>query len=97
VAHPDRDTARRITQSLITVFVESSLNEKRDDSTGAQDFLDEQIADYERRLIEAEGRLARFKQQNVDVLPSKWGADYYTRLEQVREPAGRRGWASTRP
>jgi hypothetical protein len=67
------------------VFVESSLNEKRDDSTGAQDFLDEQIADYERRLIEAEGRLARFKQQNVDVLPSKWGADYYTRLEKVRK------------
>jgi hypothetical protein len=67
------------------VFIESSLNEKRDDSTGAQDFLDEQIADYERRLIEAEGSLARFKQQNVDVLPSKWGADYYTRLEQVRK------------
>jgi polysaccharide chain length determinant protein (PEP-CTERM system associated) len=85
VAHPDRDTSRRITQSLITVFIESSLNEKRDDSTGAQDFLDEQIADYERRLIEAEGRLARFKQQNVDVLPSKWGADYYTRLEKLRE------------
>jgi polysaccharide chain length determinant protein (PEP-CTERM system associated) len=85
VKHPERETARRIAQSLITVFVESSLNEKRDDSTGAQDFLDEQIADYERRLIEAEGRLARFKQQNVDVLPSKWGADYYTRLEQVRK------------
>ena len=85
VKHRERETARRITQSLITVFIESSLNEKRDDSTGAQDFLDEQIAEYERRLIEAEGRLARFKQQNVDVLPSKWGADYYTRLEKVRD------------
>jgi hypothetical protein len=79
------------------VFIESSLNEKRDDSTGAQDFLDEQIADYERRLIEAEGRLARFKQQNVDVLPSKWGADYYTRLEKVREPCRKSRLASTRP
>lgn len=85
VSHPDRETARRIAQSMITVFIESSLNGKRDDSVGAQDFLDEQIADYERRLIEAEGRLALFKQQNVDVLPSKWGSDYYTRLEQVRE------------
>jgi polysaccharide chain length determinant protein (PEP-CTERM system associated) len=84
VKHPDRETARRIAQSLITVFIESSLNEKRDDSTGAQDFLDEQIAEYERRLVEAEGRLSRFKQQNVDVLPSKWGADYYTRLETAR-------------
>jgi polysaccharide chain length determinant protein (PEP-CTERM system associated) len=85
VNHPDRETARRIAQSMITVFIESSLNGKRDDSTGAQDFLDEQIAEYEQRLIQAEGRLARFKQQNVDVLPSKQGSDYYTRLEKVRE------------
>lgn len=84
VKHRERETARRITQSLITVFIESSLNEKRDDSTGATDFLDEQISNYEERLIEAEGRLARFKQQNVDVLPSKWGADYYTRLETTK-------------
>lgn len=80
----DRETARRITQALLTVFIESSLNDKRDDSVGAQDFLDEQIADYERRLIEAEGRLARFKQENVDVLPGQ-GGDYYTRYESVRQ------------
>ncbi|MEO0437614.1 MAG: XrtA system polysaccharide chain length determinant [Pseudomonadota bacterium] len=83
VQHEDRETARRITQSMITVFIESSLNEKRDDSSGAQSFLDEQIADYERRLIESEGRLARFKQQNVDVLPGS-GGDYYSRLDKVR-------------
>jgi polysaccharide chain length determinant protein (PEP-CTERM system associated) len=84
VTHPERETARRIAQALISVFVESSLSEKRDDSTGAQDFLDDQVQEYEKRLIEAESRLASFKQKNVDVLPSKWGADYYTRLEQVR-------------
>ncbi|MEO1080718.1 MAG: XrtA system polysaccharide chain length determinant [Pseudomonadota bacterium] len=83
VRHEDRERARRIAQSLITVFIESSLNEKRDDSSGAQDFLDQQIADYERRLIEAEGRLARFKQQNVDVLSSS-GGDFYSRLEGTR-------------
>ena len=38
VKHRDRETARRITQSLITVFIENSLNDKRDDSAGAQDF-----------------------------------------------------------
>lgn len=79
----DRDVARRVTQSLITVFIESSLNEKREDSTGAQVFLDEQIAEYEVRLIEAESRLARFKQQNVDVVPGASG-DYYSRLEAAR-------------
>ncbi|TCO74328.1 XrtA system polysaccharide chain length determinant [Chromatocurvus halotolerans] len=79
----DRDVARRVTQSLITVFIESSLNEKRADSTGAQAFLDEQIAEYEARLIEAESRLARFKQKNADVVPGSSG-DYYSRLQAAR-------------
>ena len=80
----DRDVARRITQSLITVFIESSLNEKREDSSGAQSFLDEQIAEYEKRLIQSESRLARFKQKNVAVLPGTGGGDYYSRLEGAR-------------
>ncbi|MHA7816400.1 MAG: XrtA system polysaccharide chain length determinant [Pseudohaliea sp.] len=80
----DRETARRIAQSLITVFIESSLSEKRGDTNDAESFLDEQIAQYERRLIEAENRLARFKQQNVDVLPGQRGSDYYSRLETLR-------------
>jgi polysaccharide chain length determinant protein (PEP-CTERM system associated) len=84
VRDQNRDVARRVTQSLITVFIESSLNEKREDSSGAQSFLDEQIADYEERLIQAESRLARFKQENVDVLPGSGGGDYYSRLEGAR-------------
>jgi len=80
----ERDVAKRVTQALITVFIESSLNEKRDDSSGAQTFLDQQIADYEKRLIEAESRLARFKQENVDVLPGGGGGDYYSRLDTAR-------------
>jgi polysaccharide chain length determinant protein (PEP-CTERM system associated) len=84
VTHPDRETARRIAQALLSVFIESSLSGKRDDSSGAQVFLSDQIIDYEQRLIQAENRLAIFKQQNVDVLPSKAGGDYYSRLERTR-------------
>jgi len=83
VTDRDRDTARRIAQSLITVFIEMSLDDKREDSSGAQSFLDKQIAESERRLVEAENRLARFKQQNVDVLPGE-GGDYYARLQTAR-------------
>ena len=84
VEDPDRDTAKRIAQSLITVFIESSLSGKREDSSGAQDFLDEQIAEYEERLVAAENRLALFKQENVDVLPGS-GGDYYSTLQAARE------------
>ncbi len=83
VQHHDRDLAKRITQALITVFIENSLRDKRADTSGAQDFLDEQIAEYEERLISAEARLAKFKQANVDVVPGG-GVDYYARLQTAR-------------
>jgi polysaccharide chain length determinant protein (PEP-CTERM system associated) len=83
VRNEDRDTARRIAQALITVFIESSLGDKRTDSADAQSFLDQQIVEYEQRLIAAENRLAQFKQQNMDLLPGG-GNDYYSRLEAAR-------------
>lgn len=83
VRDSQRETAKRIAQSLITVFIESSRSEKRDDSSGAQSFIDEQIADYEKRLVAAENRLAQFKQEHVDVLPGNDGG-YYVRLQEAR-------------
>jgi polysaccharide chain length determinant protein (PEP-CTERM system associated) len=84
VTDPDRETAKRVAQSLITVFIESSLSDKRQGSSGAQDFLDEQIAEYEERMVAAENRLALFKQENVDVLPGS-GGDYYSTLQGARQ------------
>jgi protein tyrosine kinase modulator len=84
VKDADRDTAKRITQALITVFIESSLSDKRQDSSGAQNFLDEQIAEYEVRLAESEGRLAAFKQRYVGTLPGEAGG-YYARLDQAKQ------------
>jgi protein tyrosine kinase modulator len=85
VTDAERQTAKRITQSLITVFIEGGLSGKRQDSAGAQDFLSEQIAEYETRLVEAEGRLAAFKQRYVGELPGAGGGDYYARLEEAKQ------------
>ncbi len=84
VQDENRDMAKRIAQSLITIFIENSLSDKRADSSGAQEFLDDQISEYEERLIAAENRLAYFKQENVDVLPGT-GGDYYSRLQGSRQ------------
>lgn len=84
VTDQNRDMARKITQALLTVFIESSLSEKREDNTGAQGFLKEQIADYEIRLEAAESRLAAFKQRHVGSLPGSEG-DFYQRLDQARQ------------
>ena len=61
--------ARRVVQTLINIFVEGSLGEKRQDSTSAQAFLDNQILDYEERPARrraASGRLqARERRQDA--------------------------------
>ena len=84
VVHKSRETAKRITQALITVFIEGGLSGKRDDSSGAQDFLNQQIAEYEGRLAEAESRLATFKQRYAGSLPGSQGS-YYSRLQQAKQ------------
>jgi protein tyrosine kinase modulator len=76
----DRAMALRVVRRLLNTFVEGSLDVKRADSSGAQRFLEEQIRDYEKRLREAEDRLATFKRENVGLMPGETG-DYYTRLQ----------------
>lgn len=66
---PEPQTAHRVVQSLLTLFVETNLGVNRRDMQTAQGFLDTQIKEYERRLQEAERRLAEFKQVNIDRLP----------------------------
>lgn len=80
VRDPDRDTAKRIAQALITVFIETSLSGKREDATGAQGFLDDQIKEYETRLIAAETRSAAFRQKHIKILGGRGG--YYRNLNQ---------------
>ena len=85
VTDPDRETARRIVQALITVFIETSLSDKREDSSSTQSFLQRQIAESEKRLVEAESRLAAFKQSNVNVLPG--GVVAQSGVQDLRQAA----------
>lgn len=77
----DRDRALAVVTSLLNMFVEGSLGKARQDSSSAEEFLLQQISDYERRLNEAESRLADFKRKNVGLMPDAQ-ADYYGRLQQ---------------
>ena len=72
----DPKLAKNVVQSLLTVFIESTLGDKRKDSDSAQRFLSEQIKDYEQKLIEAENRLTKFKQQNMAMLGSIGGSSF---------------------
>jgi polysaccharide chain length determinant protein (PEP-CTERM system associated) len=77
----NRDKAIEVVQKLLNAFVENALGEKRTGQETAQRFIDEQIAEYEQRLRDAESRLATFKQTNVGLMPDSTG-DYFGRLQQ---------------
>jgi len=64
----DPQRAYKVVEALLALFVESNLGQSRQDLDTAEDFIDRQIAEYEARLREAEDRLARFKQENIDVV-----------------------------
>lgn len=81
-AHEDRELARRVVQSIITIWVESTLGESRSDTQMAQRFIDEQIREYEQRLTLAEQRLSDFKRENVGMMPGS-GPDYFARLQSA--------------
>jgi polysaccharide chain length determinant protein (PEP-CTERM system associated) len=72
--------AQKVVQSLLNIFLERTVGIKRSDSGMASEFLTEQIKEYEKRLTDAERKLAGFKKEHLGLLPGQSG-DYYTRLQ----------------
>lgn len=78
----DKDKAKRVIQSMVSIFVESSLGASRKDTDSAKVFLDEQIKTYEGKLEEAEARLKAFRLRNLD-LQTGDGKDSASRLAEI--------------
>ena len=78
-----RDTqpehAKRVVQSLVSIFVESNLGDSRKDTEAARKFLDKEIAGYEKKLEEAEARLKEFKLRNLANQNSE-GKDHFAQM-----------------
>jgi polysaccharide chain length determinant protein (PEP-CTERM system associated) len=82
-ANSDRQLAKRVVQSLLTIFVESTLGESREDTDSAQEFVEQQIKAYEAKLEAAELRLAEFKRTHMGMMPgSEQG--YYGQLQTAK-------------
>lgn len=75
--------AKLVVDELLNIFMEQSLGDARRDTVTTQNFLEQQIAAYEKRLIEAEDRLKQFKQRNVGMMPGSQGG-YFARLEEAQ-------------
>jgi polysaccharide chain length determinant protein (PEP-CTERM system associated) len=80
--------AKDVVQAVLDIFVESSLGTSRQGSNVAQEFIDQQIEEYRKKLFESEEKLKEFKQANVGLMPSQ-GQDYFARLQQEEEELAR--------
>ncbi|MEO0344819.1 MAG: XrtA system polysaccharide chain length determinant [Pseudomonadota bacterium] len=80
--NPDR--AVSVVTTLLNTFVEDTRSAELSASDVNQDFLRQQISDYEDRLRDAEDRLARFKRENAGRLPGNEGG-YFQRLQAESE------------
>jgi polysaccharide chain length determinant protein (PEP-CTERM system associated) len=77
--HENPRIAKEVVQSMLTIFVEGSVGDKSQDSTNAINFINEQIKNYEEKLVQAEKALKDFKIKNNGLLPRQ-GSEYGTKL-----------------
>jgi polysaccharide chain length determinant protein (PEP-CTERM system associated) len=77
---PNPNQAKKVVQSLLAIFVESSLGDKRQDTQTAVRFLDDQIRNYEQNLKAAEDRIKEFKLKYMGVASNSQGQDYFGRV-----------------
>jgi polysaccharide chain length determinant protein (PEP-CTERM system associated) len=78
----EQERAKRVIQSLVSIFVESSLGASRKDTDSAKTFLGEQIKTFETKLEEAEARLKEFRLKNLD-MQSPDGKDSASRIAEI--------------
>lgn len=73
-----------VVQSLLTIFVEGSFGDKKQDSEKAIRFIEDQIKNYEDKLVTAENALKEFKLKHMGMLP-KEGSDYGAKLTDAQD------------
>ena len=77
----DRDMAQRVVQAFLQILMNNTVGANTASTTTAQNFLEQQVEDYGKRLSEAESNLATFKKANVGYIPSQGGSGYFSRLQ----------------
>jgi polysaccharide chain length determinant protein (PEP-CTERM system associated) len=76
---PERAT--RVVQALLTIFMESALGDKQQDTRASLKFIDDQIARYGGLLEQAEDRLKAFRLKH---LGQRQGQDYFARMNELQ-------------
>lgn len=71
VRHKNPDIAKKMITSLVDIFGESVVGKNRESSDQTEQFLKDQIAQYQRKLDETEARLTEFRRMNPGITPGQ--------------------------
>ncbi len=81
-SNKDPKLAKQVVETLITILVEKTTEEKLRDSDAARQFLDQRIEEYRKNLLVAEARLNEFKRKYTDYLPES--TNYFQRIQTTQ-------------
>jgi uncharacterized protein involved in exopolysaccharide biosynthesis len=83
-----RQKTLEVVETLLNTFVEQTLGTKRTGQESAQRFLDDEIAELERRLTDSEQRLAEFKMSGEQQVRQQLALAETRRTELQRQLSG---------
>ena len=85
ITYADRnpEQAKRVVQSLLTIFMEGSAGNKRKDSDSARAFIEDQLRSYSEKLVAAENAVMAFKRKHQGLMPGD-GRDFYGALSEAK-------------
>lgn len=64
-------TAQKVTERLASLYIEENLRDRENQAEGTNQFLESQLADAKRRLIEYEKKLEEYQRQYSGQLPTQ--------------------------
>jgi polysaccharide chain length determinant protein (PEP-CTERM system associated) len=80
---PER--AQHVVELLVSMFIDTSKGGGETDTEAAKAFLDDQVAQYEKKLRDAENRLKEFKLRYIDGAASAEGKDQFAQMASLGE------------
>ncbi len=80
----DPKRAEALVAGLVTLFMDTGVDGKRQKSMDASRFIDDQIKSYEVKLVAAESRVKEFKVRNMGVT-SATNQDYFARVSSISD------------
>jgi polysaccharide chain length determinant protein (PEP-CTERM system associated) len=89
------ETARRVTERLASLYIEQNISDRENQAESTSQFLETQLQDAKRRLVEQEKKLEEYRKRNSGQLPTQLAGNLQaiqnanSQLQQLNESTNR--------